>query len=78
MEGCQKDGASFTSINKFAGHFRVSAKTGEGIEEAVKQAAKDVSEIVYKNKLTYYALQILKESYPYLPVIVETPDHLKK
>ena len=45
MEGCQKDGASFTSDNKFAGHFRTSAKTGEGIEEAVKQAAKDVSDI---------------------------------
>jgi len=46
MKGCQKDRASFTSINKFAGHFRVSAKTGEGIEDAVKQAAKDVSEIL--------------------------------
>ena len=45
MEGCQKDGARFATINKFAGHFRTSAKTGEGIENAVKQAAKDVSGI---------------------------------
>ena len=45
MERCQKDGASFATINKFAGHFRISAKTGKGIEEAVKQAAKDVSGI---------------------------------
>lgn len=61
MEGCQKDGASFAEINGFAGHFRTSAKTGNGIEEAVKQVAKD----------------ILKKSLPHLPVIVETPDHLK-
>ena len=46
MEGCQKDGTNLAiMINKFAGHFRISAKTGEGIEEAVKQAAKDVSGI---------------------------------
>ena len=48
MEGCQRDGASFAAINKFAAHFRTSAKTGEGIEEAVKQAAKDVSDISFQ------------------------------
>ena len=44
MEGCQKDGASFAATNGFDGHFRTSAKTGNGIEEAVKQVAKDVRE----------------------------------
>ena len=43
MEECQKDGASFAKLHKFTGHFRTSAKTGEGIEEAVKTAVKEVS-----------------------------------
>lgn len=42
MEGCQKDGANFAKPNGFVDHFRTSAKTGEGIEEAVKAAVKEV------------------------------------
>ena len=42
MEGYQKDGASFVELHKFTGHFRTSAKTGEGIEEAVRAAVKEV------------------------------------
>ena len=42
MEGCHKDGASFVKLHKFTDHFRTSAKTGEGIEEAVRAAVKEV------------------------------------
>ena len=55
MEGCQKDGASFATINKFASHFRISAKTGEGIEEVVKQAAKHVSGISLQLQTYWHA-----------------------
>ena len=42
-EECHKDGASFTELHKFTDHFRTSAKTGEGIEEAIKAAVKEVN-----------------------------------
>ena len=42
MEGYQKDGANFAKLHKFTDHFRTSAKTGEGIEEAVRAAVKEV------------------------------------
>ena len=41
-EECQKDGASFAKLHMFTAHFRTSAKTGEGIEEAVGAAVKEV------------------------------------
>ena len=46
MEECQKDGASFAKLHKFTGHFRTSAKTGKGIEEAVKAAVNEVSNCI--------------------------------
>ena len=42
IEGCHKDGTNFVQLYKFTGHFRTSAKTGEGIEEAMKAAVKEV------------------------------------
>ena len=42
-EGSHKDGASFAKLHKFTGHFRTSAKTGEGIKEAISTAVKEVS-----------------------------------
>lgn len=46
MEGCQEDGADFAAIYRFTAHYRISAKTGEGIEEAVKQVVKEVRELM--------------------------------
>ena len=45
MEGFQRDGAEFAKNNKFTDHFRTSAKTGNSIDEAVRQVAKNVREL---------------------------------
>lgn len=44
MYGCQEDGVSFMfqTISWLHGYLRTLAKTNEGIEEAVRQAAKDI------------------------------------
>ena len=42
LEGFQRDGAEFAKNNKFADHFTTSAKTGDGINEVVRQVAKNV------------------------------------
>lgn len=61
LEGCQKDGSNFVKLHKFTDHFRTSAKTGKGIEEAVRAAVKE----------------ILKDTYPHPPEVCETPIHHK-
>ena len=72
MEGYQKDGASFVKLHKFTDHFRTSAKTGEGIEEAVRAAVKEVR---YDIAIAQYMAQpsfdidTMKETYPHPPEI---------
>ncbi|XP_065897992.1 ras-related protein Rab-32-like isoform X2 [Dysidea avara] len=61
MEGCRYDGSTTARRHGFRDYFITSAKTGEGISYAVEQVVREV----------------LKESYPNLPKVCETPDHLK-
>ena len=83
LEGCQKDGSNFVKLHKFTDHFRTSAKTGEGIEEAVRAAVKEVrfwnvklhDNQLYANGVPF--IQILKDTFPHPPEVCETPIHHK-
>ena len=43
MQGTHHDGATTATQYKFSGYFMTSAKTGEGIEEAMANAVEVVS-----------------------------------
>lgn len=72
--------AKLTEDNEFAGYFKTSAKTGEGIEEAVREAQKEVRNQLKRMKCVAYSytiFQILQETFPNPPEVCETPDNLK-